>query len=150
MSDRYSRKRKPLTIRFGSSGYYSRSGRINPIHGYYDELPKRGDNFVLLEPQQNVPFSYGVVVAELEDTRRRFQTVNARLARLETHIPEQKEIRDMPLKQAKKIVEPFLRQYFKKHKQIYPSDVADVLCLKYERVREVFLTLESEGKLRGS
>jgi len=52
------------------------------------------------------------------------------------------------LEEAKGIVEAYLKKQFEKKKQVYPSDVADALGLKYETVLQVFDELEREGKLR--
>jgi hypothetical protein len=117
--------------------------------GYYSELLKQNiGEPIRLELHPSVPTSYEVVVAELESTRRHLQLVNARLARLESRVPEQIEVRDVPLKEAKKLVKTFLRKYLKENRRVYPSDVADALCLEYERVCEVFNVLEKEKKLR--
>jgi len=50
--------------------------------------------------------------------------------------------------EAKLRVEDFLRDYMKRHEQVYPSDVADELGLKYKLVREILDILEKEGKLK--
>lgn len=118
-------------------------------HGYYSELLKRNiGEPIRLELHPNIPTSYGIVVAELESTRRHLQLVNSRLAKLESRVPEQIEVRNLPLREAKKLVNAFLKKYLKENRRVYPSDVADALCLEYERVYEVFNVLEKEGKLR--
>ena len=63
---------------------------------------------------------------------------------------EHVEIREVPLAEAKAAVEAYLKKFFKKKRQIYPSDVADALGLSYETVREVFAALEKEGKIQES
>ena len=61
---------------------------------------------------------------------------------------ERAEIREVPLEEAKAMIEAYLRKVFKKKKRIYPSDVADALGLEYETVRKVFKELEREGKIQ--
>lgn len=56
-------------------------------------------------------------------------------------------IKGKTVKEAKLLIEIFLRNYLKTHKQVYPSDVADELELDYEVTRKVFDILEHEGKL---
>lgn len=56
----------------------------------------------------------------------------------------------MPLAEAKTAIEAYLKKYSKKKRQVYPSDVADALGLRYETVREVFNALEQEGKIQQS
>lgn len=53
----------------------------------------------------------------------------------------------MDAKQAKPLVEEFIRNYLLKNECVYPSDVADELGLDYELVRQVFAVLEKEDKL---
>ena len=60
------------------------------------------------------------------------------------------EIKEVPLEEAKALIEAYLKKYFKKKSQVYPSDVADALGLSYETVREVFAALEKEGKIQES
>jgi len=52
------------------------------------------------------------------------------------------------LEENKALVEAYLKKQLEKKKQVYPSDVADALGLRYETVRQVFDDLEREGKLR--
>lgn len=54
------------------------------------------------------------------------------------------------LKETKVLIEAHLKKQFKKKKQVYPSDVADALGLRYETVRQVFVDLEREGKIQES
>ncbi len=118
-------------------------------HGYYSELLKRDiGEPIRLELHPNIPASYEIVVADLESTQRHLKSMSARLAKLESRVPEQIEVRDLPLKEAKKLVKNFLKKYLEENRRVYPSDVADALCLEYERVCEVFNVLEEEGKLR--
>ena len=63
---------------------------------------------------------------------------------------EHAEIREVPLKEARTLIEAYLKKFFKKKRQVYPSDVADALGLGYETVREVFVGLEKEGKIQES
>jgi hypothetical protein len=150
MSDLYSRRKKPQPIAVNLS-YYPRKKRVSPIHDdYYDFLKRCADELTRLESQQNIPINYGIIVAELENVRTWLQSFDARLAKLEDQLPEEIEIKDVPLKQARIMIEPFLKKYLKKNKRVYPSDVADTLGLKYETVREVFIALENEGKLKES
>ena len=53
----------------------------------------------------------------------------------------------MNVKQAKPLVEEFIRNHLLKNDCVYPSDVADGLGLDYELVRRVFALLEKEDKL---
>jgi len=149
MSDLYLRGKNPKPVHATRPKYYPRDRRRVIPHGYYSELLKRNiGEPIRLELHPNIPTSYEIVVAELESTRRHLQLVNARLAKLESRVPEQIEVRDVPLKEAKKLVNAFLKKYLEENRRVYPSDVADVLCLEYERVCEVFNVLEKEGKLR--
>ena len=63
---------------------------------------------------------------------------------------EHVEIKETPLAEARIAIEAYLRKNLKKKRQVYPSDVADALGLRYEIVREVFGELESEGKIKES
>jgi hypothetical protein len=56
-------------------------------------------------------------------------------------------VRSMNVKQAKPLVEEFLRSFLMRNECVYPSDVADGLGLDYELVRRVFVALEKEDKL---
>ena len=58
--------------------------------------------------------------------------------------------KEAALQETKVLVETYLKKQFKKNKQVYPSDVADALGLNYEIIRQVFATLESEGKIQES
>jgi Mn-dependent DtxR family transcriptional regulator len=51
------------------------------------------------------------------------------------------------MSEEKEKVESFLRDWFKKHSTVYPSDVADALKMNYSNVVEIFGKLEVEGKL---
>jgi predicted ArsR family transcriptional regulator len=62
------------------------------------------------------------------------------------HIEEKKA----SLEKTKILIEKYLTKQFNKKKQVYPSDVADALGLRYETVREVFADLEKEGKVQES
>jgi hypothetical protein len=53
----------------------------------------------------------------------------------------------MNVKQAKPLVEEFIRNHLLKNECVYPSDVADGVGLDYELVRQVFVVLEKEEKL---
>lgn len=53
----------------------------------------------------------------------------------------------MNVKQAKPLVEEFIRSYLRENECVYPSDVAEGLGLEYELVRQVFAVLEKEEKL---
>jgi hypothetical protein len=53
----------------------------------------------------------------------------------------------MSVKQAKPLVEEFIRSFLRENECVYPSDVADELGLDYELVRQVFVILEKEDKL---
>ena len=53
----------------------------------------------------------------------------------------------MNVKQAKPLVEEFIRSYLRENECVYPSDVADELGLDYELVMQVFAILEKEEKL---
>ena len=53
----------------------------------------------------------------------------------------------MNVKQAKPLVEEFIRNHLLKNECVYPSDVADGIGLDYELVWQVFAVLEKEEKL---
>ncbi len=53
----------------------------------------------------------------------------------------------MNMKQAKPLVEEFIRSHLRENECVYPSDVAEGLGLDYELVRQVFAVLEKEEKL---
>jgi len=52
------------------------------------------------------------------------------------------------VEETKVLIEAYLKKQFKKKLQVYPSDVADSLGLRYETVRKVFDALEGEGKIK--
>ena len=87
---------------------------------------------------------------ELDNIREEVSAMGIRLATLEDQFPESVEIKEVSLKEARKTIEAFLKKYFTSKRQVYPSDVADALGLRYEIVREVFGILEKEGKIRES
>jgi ribosomal protein S25 len=47
----------------------------------------------------------------------------------------------------KKSLWKYLKKHLKEERQVYPSDVADALGLKYETVRKIFHELERKGKI---
>jgi predicted ArsR family transcriptional regulator len=55
---------------------------------------------------------------------------------------------DSSIEQATAPVIAYLKEQFKKKKQVYPSDVADALGLDYCVVRQVFDALEKEGQVK--
>jgi DNA-binding MarR family transcriptional regulator len=57
---------------------------------------------------------------------------------------------NLSIEQTKAQIMAYLREQFKKEKQIYPSDVADALGLDYSVVRKVFDELEQEGQIQES
>lgn len=57
------------------------------------------------------------------------------------------EATEMTVKEAKPLVEKFIRKHLKKHECVYPSDVADNLGLEYGLVMELFDILEKEEKI---
>lgn len=59
-------------------------------------------------------------------------------------------VNEVSLEETKALVESYLKEHFKKERQVYPSDVADALGLKYETVRQVFDALACEGKIQES
>ena len=63
---------------------------------------------------------------------------------------EHVEEKEAPLEETKVLIEAYLKKYFKNKKQVYPSDVADALGLRYETVRQVFDALERDGKIQES
>lgn len=149
MSDLYTRKRSFQPTHGKPLGYYPRNRRLLQSRDYYNELQRAGNlELGRFELPQTIPFNYGIVVAELETTKRKLQLMNSRLAILERHAPEQIEVRDVPLREAKKLVNTFLKKYLKENSRVYPSDVADALHLEYDRVCEVFKALEKEEKLK--
>lgn len=58
------------------------------------------------------------------------------------------EVKEMTIEEARPLVEEFLRKYLEENKQVYPSDVAEELGLKYELVKEIFDILEKEDRLK--
>jgi predicted ArsR family transcriptional regulator len=54
------------------------------------------------------------------------------------------------LEETKVLIEAYLKKQFKKKKQVYPSDAADALGLRYETVGQVLDDLEREGKIQES
>jgi len=86
--------------------------------------------------------------AEMEHMGKDIEILDSRLAAVEGSLEQELEIKDVPLGKARIAVEKFLKGYLEQHSQIYPSDVADELGLRYELVREVFDSLETEGKLK--
>jgi hypothetical protein len=92
---------------------------------------------------------------EVENLRTLVRILYLKLERIENHFPEFTEVsapieEKVPIKEAKLMVQTFLKTYFRKEKEVYPSDVADALGLSYETVRKTFDILEKEGKLRVS
>jgi hypothetical protein len=90
---------------------------------------------------------------EVQDLRQAVLELTSRLSKVETQFPEGIEIpqvteRKIPVKEAKPLVQTYIKKYLRKHRNVYPSDVADHLGLRYETVRAVFDVLESEGKLK--
>ncbi|MCJ7635104.1 hypothetical protein MUP77_22275 [Candidatus Bathyarchaeota archaeon] len=149
MSDLYLRRKNPQPLRATLPRYYPKGKRRTILSSYYSELSRREiSEPIRLELPPNLPTSYEIVVAELESTRRQLQSVSARLSKVESRVPEQIEVRDLPLKEVKKLVKTFLKRYLEENKRVYPSDVADALCLDYESVRKVFDALEKDGQLR--
>jgi predicted ArsR family transcriptional regulator len=63
---------------------------------------------------------------------------------------ERMGIKEVPLEETKVLIESYLKKRFKEEQQVYPSDVADALGLKYETVRQIFDELEKEGKIQES
>jgi predicted ArsR family transcriptional regulator len=59
-------------------------------------------------------------------------------------------IKEVPLEETKVLIQSYLKKHFKEERQVYPSDVADALGIKYETVRQVFDELEREGKIQES
>jgi DNA-binding MarR family transcriptional regulator len=57
---------------------------------------------------------------------------------------------DLSLEQTKAQIMAYLREHFKKEKQVYPSDVADDLGLDYSVVRIIFDELEHAGQIQES
>ena len=53
----------------------------------------------------------------------------------------------MNVKEAKPLIENFIRSHLKENECVYPSDVADGLGLEYDLVRRVFAALEKEEKI---
>jgi hypothetical protein len=52
---------------------------------------------------------------------------------------------NLSIEQVQGKVIAYLKEHFKNEKQVYPSDVADVLGLDYCVVRQVFDVLEKAG-----
>jgi hypothetical protein len=150
MSDLYSRRKNHQPAHATVSKRYPRNRKREMFRNYYSEVSRRdiGEPVRLELHPATIPTSYELVVAELETTKRQLQLMNSRLSKLERRSPEQIEVRDVSLREAKKLVNTFLKKYLKENNRVYPSDVADVLHLEYDRVCEVFKALEKEEKLR--
>jgi hypothetical protein len=113
---------------------------------YFDDLTR-------FESQKSTPTMPGLIVTELERIRVQCEILHARLAKLEEdrdRVSTYIEISDVPKEEARGMVESFLKTYLRENRQVFPSDVADALGLRYETVCEVFCILEKEGKLKGS
>lgn len=87
-----------------------------------------------------------LIVREIESLKSELAFINSRINIVES--PRTVEPRDMAFEEAKPLVEDFLKNYLKEHEDVYPSDVADGLGLKYELVKEIFDILENEEKLK--
>jgi len=84
---------------------------------------------------------------DIEKLKNRVTRIENEIEKLSAFVPKEIIIEEVPIEEAKRRVVNFLREYFKTHEYVYPSDVAEKLGLKYELVREVFDLLEKEGKL---
>ena len=149
MSQSYIKKRKIQTLPPGilaASVYYPRTKHIAPVRNYYEFLQQYSDELIRIEPLQTHEINFRII-EELQKIRVELQTLNARMARIDEQ-PSVVQDREMPVKEAKEIIASYLKKYFKKHAEVYPSDVADALGMKYERVCSAFALLEKENKLK--
>jgi hypothetical protein len=95
---------------------------------------------------------------EVESLRKIVSILYSKFDRIENRFPECVEAREVvyeapvdkevSIDEAKPLIQTFLKEYFKRCKKVYPSDVADELGVDYDTVREVFAMLEREGKLK--
>ena len=84
---------------------------------------------------------------DMDELKNRVNKIDSKVEELRGISPKVIIVEEVPKEEAKRRVEDFLRDYMKRHENVYPSDVADELGLKYELVREIFDILEKEGKL---
>jgi hypothetical protein len=151
MSELYPKKRKmqnATTINSPNKpSYYSRRRRIISTQTYYsDSLKRCEDEVARLEPQQDTGVNYRIT-SQLGSIHEELRILNKRMLLLENQ-PQPIEEKQLPITEARKIVEAFLKEHFKKNKSIYPSDVADALALPYSTVLEVIEAMEKEKKLK--
>ena len=98
------------------------------------------------------------VLAEISNLRTEVNVLKATVSEIKTELEGAKrdlteeirvvKVKEMTIEEARPIVEEFLRKYLEENKQVYPSDVADELGLRYELVKEIFDTLEKEDRLK--
>jgi len=84
---------------------------------------------------------------DIDELTKRVKQIDSKVEELRSISPKVIIVEEVPKKEAKRRVKDFLRNYLKRHENVYPSDVADELGLKYELVKEIFDILEKEGKL---
>lgn len=87
---------------------------------------------------------------EIQNLRRIVSLLLFKMSKIESQTEEEDatEVRELSVKEAKPIVQDYLKKYLKEHKNVYPSDVCDALGLSYQTVIKVFRALEKEGKLK--
>jgi len=103
-------------------------------------------------------FTLSEVLAEISNLRTEVNALKTDFSEIKTELEETKrgsaeevrvvEFKEMSVGEARPIVEGFLRKHLEENKQVYPSDVADELGLKYGVVKEIFDILEREGRLK--
>lgn len=168
MSQSYVQKKKSH-ITTSPIVFYAKNKTVNPYRGYsfVSKVYPREVHHDYLAVNEDI-FGHGYIdhklphqSREIKNLRRVIGFLYSRLQRIESQFPECLEtekvaIKETPLEQevsveeAKPEVQSFLKEFLKKEKKVYPSDVADALGLRYETVREVFAVLEREGKLKAS
>lgn len=86
--------------------------------------------------------------SDITELKNRVNQIDTNVKELMSATSKVVVIEEIPREEAKRRIIDFLDDYMKEHEHVYPSDVADELGLKYELVREIFDTLEKEGKLQ--
>lgn len=126
--------------------YYRKTEELAVPRDYFENI-KREMRMRYVDLATCISFK-AKMVAQLQDLRRKIDIIDSRIRAVEKPSVETIEIKEMTLEEAKPLVENFLRDHLSEHDDVYPSDVADELGLKYELVREIFSLLEEQEKLR--
>jgi len=129
---------------------------VNPYRDYYslltqDPFEEASENYVVWDRGTEIQINHSRP-KEIEDLWKIVRFLYSKIEKIENTLPEVVEvsvpIEEVPIDEAKLMIQKYLKGFFKKNKRVYPSDIADALGLNYETVREVFDVLESEGKLK--